>query len=251
MTDFSYQLYSSRMFPPLEATLKMLADLGYAQVEGYGALYADATSLGVLEKGLKDTGLTMPTGHFSFDMCRDERARVLEIAKTLGIKAVIVPYILPDQRPSDVAGWTAYAKGLAAVGKRFTDAGLRFGYHNHDFELKPTTGGALPIDLILAADPSIQLEFDVAWAVRAGADPMATIAKYGPRLLAAHLKDIAPKGECLDEDGWADLGHGTVDWATILPALRKAGCTYFVMEHDKPSDHHRFASRALAAARKL
>jgi sugar phosphate isomerase/epimerase len=161
MTDFSYQLYSSRMFPPLEATLRMLADLGYAQVEGYGALYANASPLGVLEAGLKDTGLTMPTGYFSFDMRQNDPARVLEIAKTLGVKAVIVPYILPDQRPSDAAGWTAYAKGLAAVGKRFTGAGLRFGYHNHDFELKPTTGGALPIDLILGADPSIQLEFEL------------------------------------------------------------------------------------------
>lgn len=251
MTDFSYQLYSSRMFPPLPDTLRMLADLGYAQVEGYGALYADASSLGVLETGLKDTGLTMPTGHFSYDMCRDEPARVLEITKTLGVSAVIVPYILPDQRPRDATGWNAYAKGLAEVGKRFTDAGLRFGYHNHDFEFKPTTGGALPIDLILGADPLIRLEFDVAWAVRAGADPMATIATYGPRLLAAHLKDIAPKGENLDEDGWADFGHGIIAWATILPALRKADCTYFVMEHDKPSDHRRFASRAIAAARKL
>jgi sugar phosphate isomerase/epimerase len=80
---------------------------------------------------------------------------------------------------------------------------------------------------------------------------MATLATYGSRLLAAHLKDIAPKGENADEDGWADLGHGTIAWATILPALRKAGCTYFVMEQDKPNDHHRFASRALAAARKL
>ncbi|MBI1217977.1 MAG: TIM barrel protein [Rhodobacteraceae bacterium] len=251
MTDFSYQLYSSRMFPPLTDTLHMLADLGYAQVEGYGALYADASSLGMLEAGLKDTGLTMPTGHFSFDMCKGEPDRVLEIARALGVKAVIVPYILPDQRPTDAAGWAAYAKGLAEVGKRYRDAGLRFGYHNHDFEFRPTADGALPIDLILAADDHIGLEFDVAWAVRAGADPMATIAKYGPRLMAAHLKDIAPQGECVDEDGWADLGYGTIGWATILPALRKAGCTWFVMEHDKPSDPHRFASRAIAAARKL
>lgn len=251
MTEFSYQLYSSRMFPPLEATLKMLADLGYAQVEGYGALYADATSLGVLEKGLKDTGLTMPTGHFSFDQCQNDPARVLEIARTLGVKAVIVPYILPDQRPTDAAGWTAYAKALAAVGQRYWDAGLTFGYHNHDFEYKAVEGGALPLDLILAADDRLMLEFDVAWAVRAGADPMATIAKHGHRLVAAHLKDIAPKGECLDEDGWADFGHGTIAWATILPALRKAGCRYFVMEHDKPNDPRRFASRAIAAARKL
>ena len=31
MTDFSYQLYSSRNFLPLAETMKMLGDLGYKQ----------------------------------------------------------------------------------------------------------------------------------------------------------------------------------------------------------------------------
>ena len=34
MTDFSYQLYSSRNFPPLADTLRMVAEVGYTQVEG-------------------------------------------------------------------------------------------------------------------------------------------------------------------------------------------------------------------------
>jgi sugar phosphate isomerase/epimerase len=39
-----------------------------------------------------------------------------------------------------------------------------------------------------------------------------------------------------------------VDWAKILPALRKIGVTNFVMEHDNPADHLRFATRSLAKA---
>ena len=251
MTDFSYQLYSSRNHPPLADTLKMVADLGYAQVEGYGALYADDAAVADLKEGLQATGLAMPTGHFSLEMCRDTPEKVLGIAKALKLRAVIVPYIMPDQRPKNAAGWTAYGKVLASVGQPFRDAGLEFGYHNHDFEYVATDGGALPIDLILDADPRLVLEFDVAWSVRAGADPLKTIAKYGARVKAAHVKDIAPSGENADEDGWADVGHGIVPWATILPALRKAGCQYFVMEHDNPKDHHRFASRSIAAAQKL
>ena len=42
MTDFSFQLYSARNFPPLADTLRMLKAAGYTAVEGYGALYADA-----------------------------------------------------------------------------------------------------------------------------------------------------------------------------------------------------------------
>src|SRR5690606_20097749 len=86
MTDLSYQLYSSRNFPPLTETLKMLAGLGYSSVEGYGALYADPAKVAELVAGLKESSLTMPTGHFSLDMLEQEPSRVLEIAGALGIE---------------------------------------------------------------------------------------------------------------------------------------------------------------------
>ena len=39
-----------------------------------------------------------------------------------------------------------------------------------------------------------------------------------------HVKDIAPAGEAADEDGWADLGAGTVDWAGLIGALKARRC---------------------------
>ena len=38
----AYQLYSSRNFPPLDATMKMLAGLGYTAVEGFGGFRGGA-----------------------------------------------------------------------------------------------------------------------------------------------------------------------------------------------------------------
>ena len=61
--------------------------------------------------------------------------------------------------------------------------------------------------------PSIGWEMDVAWVIRGGADPLKWIDEYGQRITAVHVKDIAPAGENANEDGWADVGHGTVDWA--------------------------------------
>ncbi len=249
MTGFSYQLYSSRNFPPLADTLKMLAAAGYAGAEGFGGVYADEAGLAATEKAVKDAGLTMPTGHFSLEMCRDTPDWALTIAKRMGMVGVIVPYIMPDARPSDAKGWSQYGSDLAKTARPFLDAGYFFGYHNHDFEYVPTDGGHLPIDLILNADDSLTYEFDVAWSVRANTDPMDTIHRHGRRIRAAHVKDIAPAGENAAEDGWADVGHGTVGWARLLPALRAVGCGHFIMEHDNPSDHHRFATRSLAAAK--
>ncbi|WP_394151874.1 sugar phosphate isomerase/epimerase family protein [Loktanella salsilacus] len=242
MTDFSYQLYSSRDFGPMLDTFRMLAALGYAHVEGYGPVYED---LDATKKALADTGLTMPSGHFAMDLVETNPDRVIEIAKALGMRKIIVPYLMPDDRPTDAAGWNTFGKRLATAGKPLQDAGFQFGWHNHDFEFIALPTGELPIDLILAHE-SLGFEFDVAWAAVAGKNPAEVIAQYGDRIIAAHVKDRAPDGQNVDEDGWADAGHGTLDWPSHFSALKAAGCDLFIMEHDKPADDNRFASRALA-----
>ena len=245
----SYQLYSSRNFPPLTDTLTMLARLGYDDVEGFGGLYADDAKLAELAAGLKATGLKMPTGHFGIDMLEKQPDHVLKIAQTLGIKHIYCPHLMPDQRPTDGPGWRAFGARLEAAGRPYKAAGIGCGWHNHDFEFVPTADGAIPQAEIMAGGPTLEWEIDVAWVIRGGADPVQWIRRYGPRITAAHVKDIAPAGENTDEDGWADVGHGTVDWPSLIAALRAVGCKHFVMEHDNPSDHARFAKRSILALR--
>ncbi|MEP1352623.1 MAG: sugar phosphate isomerase/epimerase [Tateyamaria sp.] len=251
MTDLSYQLYSSRLNPPLGDTLKMLSEIGYTHVEGYGALVADSDAMDALEQGLQATGLTMPTCHVGLDMCEGDADAVIAIAQRFGIETIVIPFIMPADRPTDADGWRSFGGRLAAVAETLNKAGLKLAYHNHDFEFAALPDGTLPIDLILAEAPSVLFEYDVAWAVRADANPFAPIERYGSRIEIAHLKDIAPAGEAMDEDGWADMGHGTMGWAGLLAALKAAGTRYFVAEHDKPNDHHRFAQRAFTSAQTL
>lgn len=246
----SYQLYCSRNFGPMSQTLQMVADLGYDGVEGYGALYADADRVAETAKALETTGLKMPSGHFGLDQLEQDSATVLDIAKALGINQIFCPFLIPDQRPDDAAGWAAFGARLSEAAKPYRDAGLQFGWHNHDFEFKALPDGTLPIDAILAGN-DLSFEFDVAWAHVAGANPLATIDRYGARITAAHVKDRAAPGEKADEDGWADLGDGVMDWPGLMTALRGAGCDHFVIEHDNPSDDARFARASLAQIKTL
>lgn len=246
MTEFSYQLYSSREFPPLADTLAMLKSLGYSQVEGYGGVYGD---LDALSAGLKANGLSMPTGHFSIDMLENDRDGVMKIVKATGMHTIYCPFIMPDQRPKDAAGWRAFGERLQAASEPYRNAGLGFGWHNHDFEFVATPDGAIPQEAIFKAAPDISWEADIAWIVRGGADPLDWIKRHGKRITAVHVKDIAPAGQNRDEDGWADVGHGTVDWKSIWQALKGTPARAFIMEHDKPKDHRRFASRSIEAAR--
>lgn len=251
MTDYSYQLYSSRKFGPMPATLRMISRLGYAQCEGYGAMFEGLADLGTLRAELEANRLTMPTGHFSLDMVKTQGQRVLEIARALNIKTILVPAIPRDQRVKDAAGWAALGRELGEAGKPFWDAGLGFGWHNHSFEFAEIGTPETPLDLILQGSERLALEFDVAWAVKAGVDPLGIIEKYRNRLCAAHVKDIAPVGQAVDEDGWADVGCGTMDWPALIAALKRAGCTWLVMEHDNPNDDRRFAGCSIAALKAM
>lgn len=244
MPQISYQLYCSRNFPPLGATLKMLADTGFKEVEGYGGLFGE---LDALKAGLDATGLKMTSSHIGLDMAEDDAANMIAMAKDLGTQKMIVPFVMPDARPKDAAGWAAFGTRLAEAAKPFQDAGLVFGWHNHDFEFVATETGDLPLDLIAAASDDLMLELDLGWVLRAGLSPVDWIQKYAGRITAAHIKDIAPAGENADEDGWADVGHGVQDWPSIHAALHATGVNHYVIEHDNPKDHARFASRSLAA----
>ncbi|MEM5581799.1 sugar phosphate isomerase/epimerase [Roseibium sp. AS2] len=245
--DISFQLYSAREFTPWDAVLERLSGLGYTQVEGFGGTYDDPAAFRAL---LDANGLSMPSGHFfPMDQFEDDIGKVINTARTLGMSRLFVPAVPPEQRVPDAALWQSIGVRLEAIGARLRDAGLRFGWHNHDFEFAACADGRLPMDILLDAAPTIEWEADIAWIVRGGQDPLQWIERYASRITTAHVKDIAPEGACLDEDGWADVGQGTMDWKTLMDALRAAGTDLFVMEHDKPSDYERFARRSIDAYR--
>ncbi|MBO9098595.1 MULTISPECIES: sugar phosphate isomerase/epimerase family protein [unclassified Rhizobium] len=249
MTTLGFQLYSAREFPPFSDVFAKVAKAGYKEVEGYGAMYAslDDAGLKAMRADLDSNGLTMPTGHFGLDLLESNPERALEIAGVLGIESIYAPHIMPDQRPSDAKGWHAFGARLEAAGRRFRNAGLDFGWHNHDFEFVKLADGSTPMEHIMAGGPGLSWEADIAWVVRGGADPFAWIETLGPRITAVHVKDIAPAGENTDEGGWADVGHGTLDWAKLMQALKSTGARHYVVEHDNPNDLDRVVTRSIAS----
>lgn len=244
--DFSFQLYSARNEPSRIETLKTLKSLGYNQVEGWGGQFEDPAAL---VADLRAAGLVMPTAHLGMQQLEDTAA-ALRIADQVGIEIVFCPAPPSADYREGKGDWPRLAADLARIASAFTAAGKGFGYHNHHWEFGRTADGRTPLELILDASPDIHWEMDLAWLVKAGEDPVAWIKKFGERIVAIHVKDIAPEGEAVDEDGWADVGQGTLDWKTLLAEARThTRARYFVMEHDKPSDAIRFARRSMEAVK--
>lgn len=238
----SFQLYSARDNGPLVGTLAALRELGYTRVEGYGGLLEDAAGL---ERALKEHGLEMPSCHMGLELLESDIERAISIARACAIDTVFAPHLKPEDRPVDAEGWKAFATQLEVLGKRLGDAHITFGWHNHDFELVKTANGALPLNILLEHAPRIAWQADLAWVARAGVNPMDMVERHIARIESVHVKDLAPTGECEDEDGWADPGQGIMDWDALIARLqRECSEILYVAEHDKPSDTLRFAHQA-------
>ncbi len=242
VTGFGFQLYSAREFPPLGDQLRLLADLGYRYVEPYGGLFEQ---LDELQAGLAATGLTAPTCHIGIDRLRAEPHAACDDLQAIGTKIAIVPWIGPEARSGGADGWRRLGEELAKLQALLRGRGLELAWHNHDFEFATLADGSRPLELLLAAAPELPWEADLAWIARAGEDPVVWLERYADRIVAAHIKDMTgdPTGP---EDGWADVGHGIMDWPRILPALRASSARYWVAEHDRPSDAARSARRSSA-----
>jgi sugar phosphate isomerase/epimerase len=138
--------------------------------------------------------------------------------------------------------WKRMAAELSEIGRKLKADGIRFGYHNHNFEFVKV-GDRTGFDILVAeSDPaSVSFELDVGWAAAAGQDPVALFRKYLGRYTAMHIKDIKASttpNTALRMDP-TEVGSGRLDWKTILPAAYAAGVRGFSQEQEPPYEKRR------------
>lgn len=242
----SIQLWTTRGADPLTVQLAQLAEFGYTDVQPYHDQYDDVPAL---KAGLDRHGLTTLSGHFRIDMFAGDARPVIDAANALGMKLVVAPWLDPEDRPTDVAGWRAVHARLQSIRAVIEDAGFAFAWHNHDFEFLPLSDGSFGIEYLLGDD--IAFAADLAWIARAGQDPARWLRRYAGRIPAIHVKDVAAPGTGLDEMGFTDIGEGVMDWDGLWQVADEAGVPLRIAEHDLPSDWRRFAAMGARALTRL
>jgi hypothetical protein len=93
--------------------------------------------------------------------------------------------------------------------------GIKFGYHNHNFEFAtiPNTDQMYEDFLIANTDPDkVFSQMDVYWITVGGQDPVAYLKKYPNRFKVLHIKDDYVIGE-----------SGTIDYKAIFKQFYKNG----------------------------
>lgn len=239
--ELSIQLYSLREFGDLARQLAALAELGFKRVETVGGHLTDAPAV---RTALDAHGMSAPTGHVNLADLRSRFDWVVDQANEIGIVELFMPAVPQEERTGqDADHWRRLGTELGVFAEKTGAEGIAFGYHNHDWELTPYPDGTNPLEHFFdgAKGSPLTFEADLAWIVRGGANPVAWMEREAARLSAVHVKDLAAEGANLDEDGWADIGAGTLDWPSLWKTSQDLGARWMVLEHDKPADPVGFA----------
>ena len=233
----SVQLYSVRdaIDADLDRAVARVAEIGFTRVEPYAFQLRTAD----YARAFAATGLTAPTGHAAVIDAPDA-APVFDAAAQLGIGTVIDPFI-PTERWQSADNVKATADRVNELSAQAATRGLRFGYHNHQWEFTNHLDGRPAYDLFVGLlAPEVVLEVDTFWATVADADVPAVLRTLGARVHALHIKDGKVSGDiatalpssesALDVpdalraafENQTPAGQGDVDVAAILAAAPHA-----------------------------
>lgn len=241
------QLYSVRddMKKDPLGTLKQLAAMGYKNVEH--ANYVDRKFYGYgaaeFKKILADMGMQMPSGHTVLGKNHWDASKkdftdawkfTVEDAATVGQRYVISPWLDQSLRQTE-DDLKRFMEVFNKCGELCKKSGMKFGYHNHDFEFSQKLGDKTVYDLILSnTDPSgVMQQLDTGNLYNGGVKAIDIVKKFPGRFESMHVKDeiLATGGHEKYES--TVLGKGIVNVKEVIDLGRSSGGTvHFIIEQE-------------------
>jgi sugar phosphate isomerase/epimerase len=243
------QLYSIRedMRKDPQGTLTALAEMGYKYVEH--ANYIGRKFYGweakEFKKRLDDLGMKMPSGHTVMGKLHWDDAKndftdlwknTVEDAAIMGQELVISPSIDMGIR-KDKNLLLKYMDIFNKSGELCQKSGMRFGYHNHDFEFSEKLEGELLYDIMLNnTDPTlVAQQLDIGNMINGGGVPAEVMKKFPGRFVSMHVKDEVPSsaGHEKFESTVLGKGSGQIDVQALVKLGDKEGGTkHFIIEQE-------------------
>ena len=246
--------------------MKMLADMGYKEIEFYGP-YSFSTEKaktywksleplvgfsgsGFFNKNimetkaiLKDNGLIAPSMHTDLDTLTNGMGPLADAANAIGAKYVVLPSI-PENLRQTLDDYKKMADHFNKIGEDANSRGIHFAYHNHGYGLSKMEG-QIPLDIIFKNTDAnaVFFEMDLFWTTAGGADPIQLFKTHKNRYKLMHVKDMKKKVRFSGDGGtpnqwtalWDDMttaGDGVLDLKNILAAAKQNGVKHFVVEQD-------------------
>ena len=215
-----------------QASLQKISEIGYKSVEIAGPMPISESEITSL---CAEKGLIINSSHMAPERILNEPEKVIESLEEFGCRYAVYPFPHDVDFSSEEA-LRQLVQGLDASGKVLAEAGKVLAYHNHALELEMHKD--VPILEIIYGETHqehLQGELDTFWIHAGNSSPEAWCARLRDRLPLLHIKDFR-----LDAEGnpeFAEVGHGILDFKTIIATAEASGCQWFIVEQDKcPGD---------------
>ena len=235
--DMCVQMYSARSILNKDNygdVLKEIAAMGYTAVEA--ASYADGLIYGdepeVFKQKVEAAGMKVLSAHVSRGLSEEELAsgdftaalawwdKCIADHVTAGMEYLVTPWMGLQKSLHDLQVYCDY---LNEIGRRCKAAGLKFGYHNHDYEFKKVEDQVMLDYMLEHTDPELVFfQLDVYWAVIGNASPVDYFERYPGRFKMLHIKDEWEVGQ-----------SGMVGFDAIFRNADVAGLENFVVEIER------------------
>ncbi len=224
-------------------SLTQLAKMGYTHVEH--ANYVDHKFYGwtaaEFKKVLDDLGLKMPSGHTVLGKNHwdettgdftDAWKKTVDDAAYMGQQYVVSPWLDQSMRET-YDDLKRYMEVFNKCGELCKKSGMRFGYHNHDFEFSATLNDEKVFDLIMKNTDAdkVVMQLDMGNMYIAGALAKDVLGQYPGRYDNIHVKDMI-KTEGGEGYESTILGQGLVGSREVTDMARSMGTTLFVIEQE-------------------
>ncbi len=245
--DIGIQLYSVRddIKKDFDGTVKAVGKMGYTTIEA--ASYGDGKfydkSPADFKRAIEAAGMTVLSSHTgkSLESTNPDSIKWNEVwawwdqciaaHKAAGMKYIVTPSM---PTPGTLEGLKVYCDYYNKIGEKCKAQGLKFGYHNHAFELEKiyetkVAGENNPkkirmYDYMLEnTNPDLVFfEMDVYWVVRGAQSPVDYFEKYPNRFELLHIKDNKELGQ-----------SGMVGFDAIFNNIKKSGAKHIIVEVEK------------------
>ncbi len=225
------QLYTIRQFTQtledIAASMKKIKEIGYnaVQVSGFGPVDPHK-----VKEIMDEQGLTICATHIGYDRLKNDLKGVIDQHKLWNCKYVGLG-AMPREYAQSAEGYVKFAKEASEIARVLADNGLRFIYHNHNFEFMKFDG-VIGMDILLnETDPEVfDFEIDTYWVQAGGGNPVDWIKKVKGRMKVVHFKDMGVDNS--RQQMMTEVGEGNLNWLDIINACVETGVEWALVEQD-------------------
>ncbi len=225
MKPIALQMYTLREMAAedFRGTVEKVAGLGYKGIEFAGFYDTDPKEV---RKWLDDLGIVCCSFHGPL-VTPENRAEQVDTAGALGAAMLVNPYQSAEQFAT-AETIERLGEQLARSAELLAPDGIRFGYHNHWWEMAEVDG-RYALDRLLGSSGQAFCELDTYWAAHFGdVDVPPLVAKHKKKTPLLHIKD----GPLAQDEPHTAVGSGKMNVPEVIAAADEETLEWVIVELD-------------------